>query len=97
MEGKMAKGDDIQERLVALAASIVAFCNKLPKSAGGSHLANQLMRSGTSPARNLLRQSRSNRCGRRAPLSQESLPQASEPFSGAVSQRRGKMKVRIAD
>jgi four helix bundle protein len=48
----MAKGDDIQERLVALAASIVAFCNELPKSAGGSHLANQLMRSGTSPAPN---------------------------------------------
>jgi len=48
----MAKGDDIQEILVALAASIFTFCNELQKSAGGSYLANQLVRSGTSPAPN---------------------------------------------
>jgi four helix bundle protein len=48
----MAKGDDIQERLVALAANVVSFCNDLPKSTAGSHLANQLLRSGTSPAPN---------------------------------------------
>jgi four helix bundle protein len=48
----MAKGDDIQERVVALAASVVTFCNDLPKGTAGSHLANQLLRSGTSPAPN---------------------------------------------
>jgi len=48
----MAKGDDIQERLVALAANIVTFCSGLPKTAAGSHLANQILRSGTSPAPN---------------------------------------------
>ena len=48
----MAKGDDTQERLVALAASVVTFCNDLPKGAAGSHLANQLLRSGTSPVPN---------------------------------------------
>jgi four helix bundle protein len=48
----MAKGDDIQERLVARAANIVTFSSSLPKSAAGSQLANQLLRSGTSPAPN---------------------------------------------
>ena len=48
----MAKGDDIQERLVALAASVITFCNALPKTTAGSHVANQLLRSGTSPAPN---------------------------------------------
>ncbi len=48
----LAKGDDIQERLVVLAARVVTFCNGLPRSTAGSHLANQLMRSGTSPAPN---------------------------------------------
>jgi four helix bundle protein len=48
----MAKGDDIQERMVVLAATIVRFCNDLPRSTAGSHLANQLLRSGTSPAPN---------------------------------------------
>ncbi len=48
----MAKGDDIQERLVALAACVVTFSNGLSKTTAGSHLANQLLRSGTSPAPN---------------------------------------------
>ncbi len=48
----MAKGDDIQERLVGLAADIVIFCKELPKGPTGTHLANQLIRSGTSPAPN---------------------------------------------
>ncbi len=48
----MAKGDDIQERLVVLAARVVTFCNGLPRSTAGSHLADQLLRSGTSPAPN---------------------------------------------
>jgi four helix bundle protein len=48
----MAKGDDIQERMVALAANVVVFCRDLPKVPAGSHLANQLLRSGTSPAPN---------------------------------------------
>jgi four helix bundle protein len=59
----MAKCDDIQERLVALAASVVTSCNKLPRSTAGSHLANQLLRSGTSPAPNCAeaRRAESNR------------------------------------
>jgi len=48
----VAKGDDIQERMVALAAVVVGFCNDLPKNTGGSHLSNQLLRSGTAPAAN---------------------------------------------
>jgi four helix bundle protein len=48
----MAKEDDIQERLIALAASVVTFCNGIPTNPASSHLANQLLRSGTSPASN---------------------------------------------
>lgn len=45
----MPKGDDILERLTTLAVSVSEICRgkKLP-----SHFANQLLRSGTSPAAN---------------------------------------------
>jgi four helix bundle protein len=46
----MTKGDDIQERLIDLAVSIVKFTTKLPKSSIGRHVSGQLLRSGTSPA-----------------------------------------------
>ena len=48
----MAKGDDIQERLVLLAVSLIHICDKLPESTTTGHIASQLLRSGTSPAAN---------------------------------------------
>jgi four helix bundle protein len=46
----MAKGDDIQERLIEFAARIIAVCDALPKTVAGKHIALQLLRSGTAPA-----------------------------------------------
>ena len=48
----MAKGDDLQERFVNLAAAVILLCRTMPKDDGGSHLAGQLLRSGTAPAPN---------------------------------------------
>jgi four helix bundle protein len=48
----MAKGDDIQERLIDFAVSIIQLTTKLPQSSAGKHIAGQLLRSGTSPAPN---------------------------------------------
>lgn len=48
----MAKGDDIEERLINFAVAIIALCDKLPDSPGGRHVGGQLLRSGTSPAPN---------------------------------------------
>ena len=46
----MAKGDDIEERLVDFAVSIIQITDKLANTRGGNHLAGQLVRSGTNPA-----------------------------------------------
>ncbi|MBK8988687.1 MAG: four helix bundle protein [Chloroflexi bacterium] len=46
----MAKGDDIEERLVEFAVMVIAVTDRLPDSRAGNHLAGQLVRSGTSPA-----------------------------------------------
>lgn len=46
----MAKGDDIQDRLIDFAVSIIHLCAELPKTQAGKHIAEQLLRSGTSPA-----------------------------------------------
>lgn len=48
----MAKGNDIQERLIQFAAPIIKVCDTLPKTTAGKHIASQLLRSGTSPAPN---------------------------------------------
>ena len=48
----MAKGDDIQERLIDFAVSNIQLTTKLPKSSAGKHIAGQILRSGTSPAPN---------------------------------------------
>ena len=48
----MAKGDDLEERLIEFAVRIVKLCNAMPKTTVGRHLGNQLVRSGTSPAFN---------------------------------------------
>ena len=46
----MAKGDDIEERLVDFAGMIIGATDALPDTRAGNHLAGQLLRSGTSPA-----------------------------------------------
>ena len=48
----MAKGDDIQERVIDFAVSIIRLTSKLPQTLAGRHIAGQLLRSGTSPAPN---------------------------------------------
>jgi four helix bundle protein len=46
----VAKGDDIEERLIRFAVRVLKVCNELPKTAAGRHLSDQLLRSGTAPA-----------------------------------------------
>ncbi len=46
----MAKGDDIEERLIEFAVRIVNLSDNLPKTRAGNHVAGQLLRSGTAPA-----------------------------------------------
>ncbi|RZB34018.1 MAG: hypothetical protein SRB2_03411 [Desulfobacteraceae bacterium Eth-SRB2] len=48
----MAKGDDIQERLIDFPVSIIQLTTKFPKTLAGKHIAGQILRSGTSPAPN---------------------------------------------
>ena len=48
----MAKGDDIQERLVRFAVSILGLCERLPRTVAGVHIGAQLTRCGTSGAPN---------------------------------------------
>jgi len=48
----MAKGDDIEERLVGFAVRVLDLCDQLPKTPAGIHIARQLLRSGSSPAPN---------------------------------------------
>lgn len=48
----MAKGDDIQERLISFAVTIIKLSEQLPDTRAGKHIAGQLLRSGTSPAFN---------------------------------------------
>ena len=48
----MAKGDNIQERLITFAVRAIEICSELPKSKSGRHIADQLLRCATSPAPN---------------------------------------------
>ncbi len=48
----MAKGDDIEERLIDFAVRIVNLCSHLPKTPAGKHVGGQILRSDTSPAAN---------------------------------------------
>ena len=48
----MAKGDDILERLLDLAAKSTELSAGLGKNPAATHIASQLIRSGTSPAAN---------------------------------------------
>jgi four helix bundle protein len=51
-EFTMAKGDDIQARLMAFAREAMDICDLLPKTTAGNHIAGQLLRSATSTASN---------------------------------------------
>src|SRR5262245_19870254 len=46
----MAKGDDIEERLIGFAVRVIKLCAHLPQTQVGCHVADQLLRSGTAPA-----------------------------------------------
>jgi len=48
----MAKGDDIEERLVRFGVKIIELCSEFPKTDIGRHVSGQLLRCGTSPASN---------------------------------------------
>jgi four helix bundle protein len=48
----MTRGDEIQERLISFAVTIIGLCNRLPKSFVGRHVGEQLFRSGTASAAN---------------------------------------------
>jgi four helix bundle protein len=48
----MAKGDDIEERLIDFAVRIIGACDAIPATQTGRHIRGQLVRSGTSPAPN---------------------------------------------
>lgn len=48
----MAKGDDIEERLIDFAVRIIRVCESLSDSPSARHIRGQLLRSGTSPAPN---------------------------------------------
>jgi four helix bundle protein len=46
----VAKGDDIEERLIKFAVRIVKLSTRLPNTPAGKHISMQLLRSGTAPA-----------------------------------------------
>ena len=48
----MAKGDDIEDRLINFAVQIIRLCDPLPNTPSGRHILGQLLRCGTSPAPN---------------------------------------------
>ncbi len=48
----MARGDDIEERLIDFAVEIILLCGELPNAPAGRHMSGQILRSGTSPAPN---------------------------------------------
>ena len=53
-EGKQKKVQryDLEERLIDFAIQIIRVVEKLPNTRVGNHIANQLVKSGTSPAAN---------------------------------------------
>ncbi len=46
------KGDDINERLIGVAARVIKVVDALPDTLAGHHVAGQLVRCGTSPGAN---------------------------------------------
>ena len=49
---KEGKRYDIEDRLIDFGVRIIKSAGSLPKTSIGSHMANQIIRSGTSPAPN---------------------------------------------
>ncbi len=48
----MIKKFDLDERLIAFAATVIGIAEALPNTTAGNHLSRQIVRSGTSPALN---------------------------------------------
>jgi four helix bundle protein len=48
----LAKGDDIEERLIDFAVRVIRVSKALPETPEGRYISGQLLRSGTSPAPN---------------------------------------------
>ena len=48
----MARGDDIEERLIDFAVRVIRVCEALPERPAYRHIRGQLLRPGTSPAPN---------------------------------------------
>ena len=46
----MAKGDELEERLIRFAVRVLKLCAALPDTGEGRHVRGQLLRSGTAPA-----------------------------------------------
>jgi four helix bundle protein len=46
----VARGDDIEERLIDFAVRVLRVSGSLPETAAGRHVGEQLLRCGTSPA-----------------------------------------------
>lgn len=46
----MARGDDLEKRLVEFGVRVIRLCRKLPGDVAGKHIGGQLLRSGTAPA-----------------------------------------------
>jgi four helix bundle protein len=51
-KGKRTHKFDLEKRLIDFSISVIDIVESLPNSRVGSHIANQLVRSGTSPAAN---------------------------------------------
>jgi four helix bundle protein len=47
MSAHAAKGDNLEKRLVTFSSQIIAIAEKLPSTAAGRHISNQILRSGT--------------------------------------------------
>ena len=50
----MAKGDNLEERLIEFARRIIRLCETMPTAVVGRCLSGELVRSGTSPAAALI-------------------------------------------
>jgi four helix bundle protein len=48
----VAKGDDIWEKLIRFGVDVIGLCEGMPMTAGGKHIAGQLLRCATSAAPN---------------------------------------------
>src|SRR5688572_12263176 len=52
MNTHLSKSDQLEKRLIAFAATILALSSRLPKNPRGRHVCTQMLRSGTASAAN---------------------------------------------